>query len=509
MALERTCGWLGVVEAADRGGGRIGRGSRRWQWGAPSASRELRPGRSRAVETDLLCCRVEDAMECADHLDTCHSQRRPRRAVMSRRSHTSSPEYAPYPRQSTAFDSPPRARRERLYVAAIGVLILWNIYLQVSTTTTVGSAGMFGRGPASYRSSSTGDESTIDFVNPEESQLVVTFGSAKVVCSGCSPESDANGTTGGNISNTSAAPGLPSSGPAAQAALVPANSSATALPINTSSVAANARAPSSPSKVAALLTRRMPEGELCETTLKGDSKKAMCSSFCTAKYAKPHCQRCKCRSCDFCPLPDPPPPPPAASPPPEQLSVPPSTSSELQTEIASPLGSGGLLTANTSTDLITAQLPAVSAVEPGSAATFNVTVLNVTVLNVHSFANVTLVGNDTLASTNSTATAPYVAGADVASVGMTASEVGAADPDAMMETDEEVAVPEAAADAPAASTSTWASVFSAAAVAVTGGLSATVTTQQAEPIDIARDATDGLAEADSEDANIAAVTVPN
>jgi len=58
-------------------------------------------------------------------------------------------------------------------------------------------------------------------------------------------------------------------------------------------------------------------GETCTTLLKGDSRTAMCSSFCSLSFAKHHCTRCKCRSCDFCPLAAP--PPPAAPSPPSHV----------------------------------------------------------------------------------------------------------------------------------------------------------------------------------------------
>ena len=43
----------------------------------------------------------------------------------------------------------------------------------------------------------------------------------------------------------------------------------------------------------------LPEGATCSSGFKGDAKLAQCLSFCIGKYARTHCQRCKCRACSF------------------------------------------------------------------------------------------------------------------------------------------------------------------------------------------------------------------
>jgi len=44
-------------------------------------------------------------------------------------------------------------------------------------------------------------------------------------------------------------------------------------------------------------------GSECTSTFKGDERTSSCMNFCNSKFVSAHCQRCKCRSCDFCPRP--------------------------------------------------------------------------------------------------------------------------------------------------------------------------------------------------------------
>ena len=85
--------------------------------------------------------------------------------------------------------------RERIYIVAIVILLVWNVYLQVNGTSLMGEVGWDAqaRAATSYQRSGINDESTPDFVNPVEAG-VIPFGSAGVVCSGCDTTSIINGS---------------------------------------------------------------------------------------------------------------------------------------------------------------------------------------------------------------------------------------------------------------------------------------------------------------------------
>ena len=89
---------------------------------------------------------------------------------------------------------------------------------------------------------------------------------------------------------------------------------------------------------------------------------AQCLDFCRGQYARAHCQRCKCRSCDFCPRP----PPPAASPPPPASSPPPLADASAVSADLALLGLGGAVASAALPNVTYAELPSQSTLTEGA-----------------------------------------------------------------------------------------------------------------------------------------------
>lgn len=84
-------------------------------------------------------------------------------------------------------------KRERILLFFIVLLLGWNIALQIRRT----ESDSLLLHPSPRANSYLPDGSTHDFVNPEDSHLVTTYGSAGIVCSGCSSETGDNTSSDG------------------------------------------------------------------------------------------------------------------------------------------------------------------------------------------------------------------------------------------------------------------------------------------------------------------------
>ena len=211
-------------------------------------------------------------------------------------------------------------RRERIYQCVILVFVVWNLSLQFQAPSTSGVDAH----------SLADDVPHATFVSPDTYTDGPAVADAKgrreagTVCSGCSdqygltPADKVNVATGSNAttnvtapitSNTSAS--LAGAGNASTAAAtaesMPTNNTTSAAKPSVPTIASAIAAGAPPPPLATVSTvLGLAEGAACSSTFKGDSSEAKCFEFCQAKFARFHCERCKCRSCAFCPRTTPP-----------------------------------------------------------------------------------------------------------------------------------------------------------------------------------------------------------
>ena len=182
-------------------------------------------------------------------------------------------------------------KKELVYQLLIVCGVIWNLRLMRQHAASM--SDLTGTGE---------DKPHTTFILPES--YTDTQGSAGVVCSGCS---DQDGNTPESLKAAAAA--------AAAAALANlTNATAIKTEAPPPSLSPPPPASASPPPPASVLNAiptvsKLEEGASCTSSFKGDSTSAKCFPFCQAKYAKFHCERCKCRSCAFCALPSPPPSP--------------------------------------------------------------------------------------------------------------------------------------------------------------------------------------------------------
>ena len=182
-------------------------------------------------------------------------------------------------------------RRERVYQMIIWVLVVWNLGLQY----TRAAHGL----DLSRTALPQSDPTVPAFVAPHSG--VAAFGSAGVVCSGCTDDSgvpkDANEsftsynmTVDGEL-NASAA-NSSTLGFANATSATNSSNSTTEPPPPPSSPPPPPPPPPFP-KAWESQKPRLEEGAACTSTARGDSTSAGCFPFCTAKFARFHCERCK------------------------------------------------------------------------------------------------------------------------------------------------------------------------------------------------------------------------
>ena len=183
-------------------------------------------------------------------------------------------------------------KKELVYQLLIVCGVIWNLRLMRQHAASM--SDLTGTGE---------DKPHTTFILPES--YTDTQGSAGVVCSGCS---DQDGNTPESLKAAATA--------AAAAAALANLTNATAIKTEAPppSLSPPPPASASPPPPASVLNAiptvsKLDEGASCTSSFKGDSTSAKCFPFCQAKYAKFHCERCKCRSCAFCALPSPPPSP--------------------------------------------------------------------------------------------------------------------------------------------------------------------------------------------------------
>ena len=194
-------------------------------------------------------------------------------------------------------------RRERIYQLVIWVLVMWNLGLQ------------YGRAFHGLDLSRTGarhaDPSIEAFVAPQNG--AEAYGAARVVCSGCTDEGGVlkdgfNGATAYNVTvdaaNTTMLTNASSATANATDLLRSGNSNDTTDAFVQPPQELSPPAPSPPPpppppppvrvpKAHESQRQRLDEGATCTSTAKGDSATAACFSFCSAKFARFHCERCK------------------------------------------------------------------------------------------------------------------------------------------------------------------------------------------------------------------------
>jgi hypothetical protein len=198
--------------------------------------------------------------------------------------------YLPTQRQAQLLSS----RRERSYRAIIAGLLLWNLYLQWSAHSSFVQSTL-GAGNAFSSKRSAENVDSLPFTDPASNEII-PYGAAATVCSGCTNSGD---TDPGNASISAAAGALNASA-AGSAAM--SNSSINlnhTMPSPDVSMPLDAAPPPPPSPapvatgplaaLAKLPSYRLDEGGTCTSDFKGDSKTAMCSSFCAEKFSKSHC----------------------------------------------------------------------------------------------------------------------------------------------------------------------------------------------------------------------------
>ena len=194
-------------------------------------------------------------------------------------------------------------RRERFYQAIIWLLVIWNLCLQarsLSKAATDVSVHVSVPSALPAASSAPPSSATGSFTDPTHTPDA--YGHAAVVCSGCTTTAG-NASGGGGASNASAGNGAGNGADGfnlfnatdfnspLQAATLSANSAKLIALKGKGKVVSVPPAPPIPAG--------LPEGATCSSGFKGDAKLAQCLSFCIGKYARTHCQRCKCRACSF------------------------------------------------------------------------------------------------------------------------------------------------------------------------------------------------------------------
>ena len=206
--------------------------------------------------------------------------------------------------------------RERAYQAVIWALVIWNLVLQARS--------LGGRSTCESSSFTASKSWTIEpdqlvdsFVDPHASSQM-SSGSARVVCSGCTEDGNISRSEGAADLSQSAVVDISSSNgttmtnataavPSADASSMPIAGSTSPPPIAASKPPpspAAAPAVAAPAAVVAVPTElRLAIGANCSSAFKGDTKSAQCLGPCSAKFARAHCMRCKCRACQFCTAP--------------------------------------------------------------------------------------------------------------------------------------------------------------------------------------------------------------
>jgi len=233
------------------------------------------------------------------------------------------------------------AKRERFYQGVIWLLVIWNLCLQARSLSKTAEVAV----PASSvayaqtleQEFDTASSATGSFVAPSEE--IRAYGAAGVVCSGCTSTSNSSsddsspGPSTGSIAAATAGVAAGVNASALAPAPAPATESAAAAAVPSAASVSTTGTQPSPLEAASLkvgaaaaekaaaanggaavgknravdgtpppqISPGLPEGGVCNSSFKGDANVAQCLSFCIGKYARTHCQRCKCKSCSFCP----------------------------------------------------------------------------------------------------------------------------------------------------------------------------------------------------------------
>lgn len=232
------------------------------------------------------------------------------------------------PKSSRQAIQSTQAKRERFYQGIIWLLVIWNLCLQ-ARSLACGATPSSSLAAASQAAAASADASlglvgtpmkispTGSFDNPAGTSIE-TYGSAGVVCSGCTDAgtvTDGNATSASAITNaSSSSANLPADGAPAAGSSSSSNDAVQSVPSPFEAAAVTAVAVAA-EKLAATPTKGkrhgpppsppipfgLPAGAACTSSFKGDSKEAQCMPFCIGKFARSHCARCKCNSCSFCP----------------------------------------------------------------------------------------------------------------------------------------------------------------------------------------------------------------
>ena len=196
--------------------------------------------------------------------------------------------------------------------------MVWNLFLQLRSAVGLNCAGLRDYTVSSSSSKHMQNEFTMSnaaatFVDPSVATATATP-SDFTVCSGCTISSETQ-TSQLNASfpearNTSVGintgPGVLNSSTKMPTTNATAGNwsgsslSAQTTSLPTANVSSTGPSFGQPTTPGLPYPKGFLKGIECQSTFKGDSPTTNCMGFCQARYARAHCSRCKCRSCEFC-----------------------------------------------------------------------------------------------------------------------------------------------------------------------------------------------------------------